>query len=295
MIKLTPLITEAWDEKSIDMLLYQPNLPISYSISKKNDMITKGKAVRVLGMRGFRRLIKQQNTKAVVPAAQFWKGDDLINTGVVGGDSTVSIIGGDILYRFRYDAAVSAEKFSGRRWVNVGGAWEWKDGDVKVTAGKVADEIQELKSDVGNKFLKKYTDKSHPLLRGISINDFITPYKQKWEKDDWAESFETQWKKIGKDYEYRKIKNELIKIIIDALAKYEKTHYKDIQKIYSTPWGRDNGQHNEVEMTNFKIIKTYVKNKDFMKMLQEDFPKMKFIHEKDPSKISAMAKKDIKK
>jgi len=50
MIKLTPLITEAWDEKSIDMLLYQPNLPISYSISKKNDMITKGKAVRVLGM-----------------------------------------------------------------------------------------------------------------------------------------------------------------------------------------------------------------------------------------------------
>jgi len=71
MIKLTPLITEAWGEKSIDMLLYQPNLPISYSISKKNDMITKGKAVRVLGMRGFRRLIKQQNTKAVVPAAQF--------------------------------------------------------------------------------------------------------------------------------------------------------------------------------------------------------------------------------
>jgi hypothetical protein len=110
MIKLKPLIVEAFDERTIDRLLYSPYLPISYSISKKNDMVTKGKAVRVLGMRGFRKMIKQQNTKAIAPATQYWVNNWIIKTGVVGGYSTVSILQGDIIYRFRDDAAVSSEE-----------------------------------------------------------------------------------------------------------------------------------------------------------------------------------------
>jgi hypothetical protein len=170
-----------------------------------------------------------------------------------------------------------------------------KSGDEKAAADKVAGDILDLKEKAAKKYLKKYESKSHPLLQDMGLSDFVTPYKRDWEKEDWAEKFETKWEEAGKNHDYYKVKSGLIKVLIDALAKYEKSNYKDIQKIFSEPWGKNQGNYNEVEMTNFKIVKTYVKNKDFMKMLQDDFPKMKFIHEPDSDKISVLAKKDIKK
>lgn len=282
MIKMTDLVTEeAWSTKPIDDLLTHPFLPVSYTIGKNALKVVKGKAVHVASSNDFRNLVKLQNTKKLVSAVTWWAHDkwgnsDFLQYGVVSGASTVSILEGDIVLRFRYDAVTSTEEGSGRKWINLE---KPIFGALNADGGSIINDIDKIKNNIQIKYLKQYPELKE--YEGYT-NVFLKYYRD-------------ISRKLGKS-EFNKIKSKVIKDMIDELTKYEKKNYKAISKLFD----KQRGTWNEVLITNFKIAKCYVNDHgDYMNLRNEYMnSKIEFISRsgsglRDISKLGKQVKKDI--
>jgi len=128
----------------------------------------------------------------------------------------MSILAGDIVMRFRYDAMTSTEKGSGRKWINlekpISGAFKADNSSIIV-------DIINIKKKIYGKVIKKYPNLKGLNQHGHGLAGFFFGYK--------SELID----RLGEPT-YKKLKNQIITDMVDELTKYEKKHSKDITKLF---------------------------------------------------------------
>ena len=231
-----------------------PHLPLTpKTVERLRKLIPEKTMWHATGFENVKKLIKIQGTKKSVAGFTFTKRQGIFVGGAVSGGGFIVELKGTPLFHAADDFYSRADS-QGRRWITL---------DVGVLRRlKLEKKFEKLKE----KFYRKHAKKVNKILEddidAIEQNDgdfdpgFMLRSLDSDEGDGWEGAI-VQWQHLRD----KKLKNRLMKEFFDLSEKFL-IKYKETIFNFNFNFERDTTVHDEVILTNFKIMRIFLVNDD---------------------------------